>query len=286
MNMDNSNEKNAQHISPNEMFLEGAGMILKGYFLKLLQDDDIKRALQATNMSNAAVSRDYREDVNELQRDNTGLRSELQSKEAELRSAAEAAKKQGQEKTELLSENKKMKSEIDRLKTAVERGKEQQRELQEKAGSYAPFDQILELYTKYQSLSENVRTGLVGILGDNVLKFTSVIGNLDTIKNLWDKCHECISNPGKFEESDINMLCTLFDEVFQIYNALHPESLLVRDEKTTTGMKTDDNLHIRIGNGLINGEIEKVLLKGFSNRNTRNTNPPLKLTVVSTTERR
>lgn len=253
---------------PNRLIVEGAHKLLKGFALKLLQDQEVQEAVRAAvgNVPNLGVSETPIGANEELRRENTELKQQLEKAREEWESQSQ------KEKDWLDSRISELEKEKENLSYDLARQRE-------KAAEYAPLDSIMEMYRKYEKLSESSRNSLVGIYGNDIIKFASALGNEKSLGKFWDHCQYVLSNPRDYPDNDGDILLRLFDELFGIYNQINTDNLLVRDYSTSVGIDYDSRKHIRIGNGSTHGPVKKIVFCGYKNKNTGNA---VKLTIVQT----
>ncbi len=127
------------------------------------------------------------------------------------------------------------------------------------------FPKIDEVYKRYTGLSENTKKSLMGIFkGDTIDRFIFCGVQHENIENLWDYINRELIE-GKME--DIDSLKIIFDYFFDAHNLIYESKLYIKQEVAVND-RFDDDLHTRISEGNVKGNITEVLFKGYINCNS------------------
>lgn len=137
------------------------------------------------------------------------------------------------------------------------------------------YKELENVYSKFNNLSDDTKVGLSGIFKniDNIDLFLFCGAEYDKLEMFWEFIKNAIIN--EQHKDDIDNMNYIFDYFFDRYNKVVNE--IYERIEVRPGEEFDTEYHIRKGNKP-SGEISRVMLTGFRNRNTKKV---IKKTVVS-----
>lgn len=169
----------------------------------------------------------------------------------------------------LVSEKQSLSDQLSAEKETAEKLEEAVKKLEKTVGELKKKFEIPVKYSAmYKSLSDSVRDGLSNVICDeNEILFIASGTSSDSLKAIWNYTRDIISD--NCSRNDAEILKTIFDYFFEIYNDSLPERIYERDD-TEIGDYLDNDIHDRASGSSTSGEITQVILRGYKSVNTGN----------------
>ena len=212
-----------------------------------LQEENNKQAASINALKRANEQQKY--ENSKLAEQVKNQTWELAQKNEELRSAAAAARKFGQDYEKINEANAKLQREFNAW----------QKEFAEPA----------KFYRLYKSLPQGIRGRFTDIIADSsIVAFISTGSNIEYVEMFWDSMKRNYAELGAEREA----LLQIFAYLLELCNAYQGERvyMLLDDE---IGKGFDDDVHMRSENcSKYSGKIEKVLLPGIWNKRSERAN--------------
>ena len=172
-------------------------------------------------------------------------RSDSQSYLSKIRSLEENIGSLEQDKAKLLNELMSAKDTIQTLKKQ--------------------FEVPVKYFEMYKTLSVSVRRGLENVINDrDQIAFMVSCSCENNLSSIWEYIKDLSANT---DSNDFNVLSSIFDYFFDVFNASLSEPKYKRDD-VEIGDELDDDYHDRCSGSATSGEIKKIVLKGYRSVNT------------------